>query len=362
MKNNKELLRILGEMLPLNKCRLDCLSNLILALIVARTTNLAILSVTINSGTLALSCMRRLQRFFAEVQLDFDRLAKGLLSLVFSNQEGLYLLIDRTNWKFGEKNINILTLAAAHSNGAAIPILWVLLDKKGNSNTAERKQLLERFFKIVGRERISGFLADREFIGIDWFHFLREEGVPFIIRIRMDAKTKAYKKKVTLEKLFADLGVQQFRQLRKPRLIWGLPLYLSALRLPSGELLILASDQKQKQALKLYGRRWEIETLFQCLKSRGFNFEDTRITKLDRLERMVAVLAIAFVWAVKVGEWCTENIKILNTKKHGRPEKSIFRYGLDALNQAVLGHHYQDSWTKFLLLLNPKQQFNRCRV
>ncbi len=30
-----------------------------------------------------------------------------------------------------------------------------------------------------------------------------------------------------------------------------------------------------------YALRWEIETLFSCLKGRGFNLENTRLTDLD---------------------------------------------------------------------------------
>ena len=64
MKDNKELREILVEMLPINKCRLDCLTSLIMALMVVRTTNLTKLAMAIKGATLPLSCVRRLQRFF----------------------------------------------------------------------------------------------------------------------------------------------------------------------------------------------------------------------------------------------------------------------------------------------------------
>jgi len=356
MKDNEELRKILSEILPLNKCRLDCLASLIMALMVVRTTNLSKLALAINGTTLALSCMRRLQRFFAEVPFDYDRLARGFVSLMFAAQEDLYLALDRTNWKLGKININILTLAVAHSSGAAIPVLWLLLDKKGNSNTPERIKLFQRFLKIVDKERIKGFLADREFIGGDWFKYLEGESIPYFIRIKENTVTTNSKgQRIQMKRLFADLRTNKIRKLRKKRKIWGLPVYLCALRLPTGELLILASNVKQDRAIELYGRRWEIETLFQCLKGRGFNFEDSRITKEERVSRMVAVLALAFVWAIKVGEWCNDNVRQLKVKKHGRLEKSIFRYGLDALNQAILGFRLQEFWTTFLHLLYPKE-------
>ena len=60
---------------------------------------------------------------------------------------------------------NILCLAIVHQ-GVAIPVLLILLDKKGNSNTDERIQLINRFIELFGVEKIDGYLADREFIGI----------------------------------------------------------------------------------------------------------------------------------------------------------------------------------------------------
>ncbi len=356
MKDNKELREILGEMLSLNKCRLDCLTSLIMALMVVRTTNLAKLAMMIKGAVLPKSCMRRLQHFFAEVPFDYDQLAKGLLRLMFTETEGLNIAVDRTNWQFGKMNINILTLAIAHSSGAAIPIFWMLLDKKGNSNTPERIEIFQRFLGIVDKKRIKSFLADREFIGSDWFRYLEEQGIPYLIRIRENTVTVNSKgKKIQLKRMFADLDVNKSRKLRKMRRIWGLQVYLCALRLPTGELLILASNVKFVQSMKLYGRRWEIETLFQCLKGRGFNFEDSRITNPERVSRMVAVLALAFVWAVKVGEWCNDNVRKLKTKKHGRLEKSIFRYGLDTLHQAILEVRFEEFWTTFLHLLYPKE-------
>jgi hypothetical protein len=110
---------------------------------------------------------------------------------------------------------------------------------------------------------------------------------------------------------------------------------LSALRLADGELLIVATDKEVDWPIELYGRRWEIETLFSCLKSRGFNFEDTHITKPERIAKLVALLTIGFCWAYKTGEWRHEQ-KAIKIKKHGRKEISYFRYGLDLLRDVAL--------------------------
>ena len=94
-----------------------------------------------------------------------------------------YLTLDRTNWQWGKMNINILVLAIAYK-GVAIPIYWLLLNKKGNSNSRERIALLKRFIKQFGKDKIIAVLADREFIGATWFKWLKKEGIDFHIRIK----------------------------------------------------------------------------------------------------------------------------------------------------------------------------------
>lgn len=124
--------------------------------------------------------------------------------------------------------------------------------------------------------------------------------------------------------------------LRKSRNIKGLPVYLSGLRLPTGELLIVASNQRLSKPIETYRLRWQIEVLFQSLKGRGFQMESTRLTQYYRIKKMVALLAIGFCWAHKTGEWRAAAIKPIKLKNHGRPEKSLFRYGLDYLSDQLL--------------------------
>ena len=71
------------------------------------------------------------------------------------------------------KYVNLLLLSVCLL-GCSIPIYWTELDGRGNSNTEQRKELLGRFVTELGAERIEYLLADREFIGEDWFQYLIE--------------------------------------------------------------------------------------------------------------------------------------------------------------------------------------------
>ncbi len=95
-----------------------------------------------------------------------------------------YLLtFDRTTWQVNDTWVNILCLAVVFDK-VSIPIFWKPLDKKGNSNTVERIELINQFVNIYGVDKISGFLADREFVGEQWFSYLIQSNIPFFIRIK----------------------------------------------------------------------------------------------------------------------------------------------------------------------------------
>ena len=96
--------------------------------------------------------------------------------------------MDRTNWQYGQANINILMLGICYKK-RAIPVCWTLLDKKGNSNEKERIGIVSRFIRIFGTGRTDILLADREFVGGNWFRWLREHNIPFNIRIKKNAIT-----------------------------------------------------------------------------------------------------------------------------------------------------------------------------
>jgi hypothetical protein len=126
--------------------------------------NLTQLCLHINDNASSKSRYRRLQRFFQSVVFDYDALAHLIMQLFGFNEKRFYLTLDRTNWKWGKTNLNILTLAIAHK-GIAIPVYWLVLNKQSNSNQRERIALLKRFIAQFGKYKILGILADREFIG-----------------------------------------------------------------------------------------------------------------------------------------------------------------------------------------------------
>lgn len=260
--------------------------------------------------------------------MDYSAIARLLFHL-FNFYEGKhYLILDRTNWQWGKRDINILFLCIAYKK-IAIPIFWLVLNKKGNSSTRERAAIVQRFLDVFGEGNIAGILGDREFIGKQWFAYLKKRKITFYFRIKKDADTlNSSGKSISVGWLFHGLASHTPRIIQNERPIYGHKLFIAGMKIDD-DFLIVVTNADPSNAIEVYAIRWEIESMFGCLKSKGFYFEDTRITDRDRIKKLIAVLAIAYCWAYKTGEWRHQYEKTIPLKKHGRPQYSWFRYGLD---------------------------------
>ncbi len=138
------------------------------------------------------------------------------------------------------------------------------------------------------------------------------------------------------------------------RKVCGHPLFVVGLKQANGEYVIIATTDSPETALEDYALRWNIETLFGCLKSRGFNLEDTHMTDLDRLEKLMGLLTIAFCWALLTGEWRLE-LKPIRIGKHGRYVKSVFRYGLEHMKNVFFNASIKlDELHQIFSIISPK--------
>jgi len=334
-KHISELERSLSVHLSWNKSRIGCLARMILAMIAVRTVNLVDIACAFGGGkTKALSSYRRLQRFFSGYDINYAEVA-GVLFGLFAKDQKVYLSMDRTQWQWGKSPINILMLSLVHK-GTAVPIYWSMIDSKGNSNTQARIELVNRFVRQFGKGCLAGLLCDREFVGKEWFAYLKSAEIPFFIRIKNNSVTTNSRGQIAdVWTLFLGLKHREERVLRGARKVYGIDVFLVGIRCDDGEQLIVATHAEEPQAINIYRRRWEVETLFGCLKGRGFRFEDTHITDLERIKKLTAVLALAFAWAHRIGEWRHENHRPIKIKNHGRMAISWFRYGLDFIREIL---------------------------
>lgn len=331
MADEKILKQKLGEKLEWNKARIDFLAKFIIALIQVRTVNFSEIANVLIGKAKEESNYKRIIRFFKYFEVSYQEIAELIVKLVGINKPWV-IAMDRTEWGYGSAWINILMLGICYK-GILFPLYWKVLEKKGNSNTQERKDLIQEFINNFGIESIKFLAADREFIGQAWFKYLIEQRIDF--RIRIKDNTLIHNRRamsIPAYNLFSNLAVNCPITSKKTCLIWSIPLYLTGMKLETGEFLILVSPKFSANACADYLLRWNIETLFGCLKSRGFRLEDSHLTDPTKLKKLIAILSIAFSWAFLLGLFLSHQ-KSIKLKNHGRPEKSIFRLGFDKLRR-----------------------------
>ena len=352
---NSELISILNTHFKgkVNLARIKLISFFIIALIKVQTVNFEKLSHAFDTKTKSASSLRRIQRFIAGYGFDSNLIARLVFNLL-PKQDKYMLSIDRTNWKFGKANINIFMLGIVYK-GVAFPLLFSMLPKRGNSNSQERIDLINRFGNLFGFDIIDAIVADREFVGDKWFEYLSKNQIRYYIRIRKNFKVfLPHKNKVIKAfRLFDKFKVNEFTFHPNPVRVNGQLCYISGAKLDiknnKREYLIIVSFDKPENAQELYKQRWQIEMTFKAMKSSGFDIEKTHLQDIERLEKLVLLVMIAFVWAYKVGIYLHEKEPIL-IKKHGRKAKSIFKHGLSYLAKVFLNTQYQNEIEIFKFL------------
>ena len=328
-----------------NLSRQKMLVQTICAMLKSRSVVLSELAHHLNDAVKTASNETRLQDFFREAEFDYDSMAHFLCHFMLSQNGGkIRLSIDRTEWDFGKQQTNIL-MVTANKGEWTVPLYWEMLDNNsGNSNSQDRIDLLEKCVQLLGSQRIGLLVGDREFIGHVWLKWLKDNKIPFCVRVP---------KSHLIETEDGTIYNAHHLWTNRPKPVefksclidgvWGCAKIATDAK---GELLYLFGHGIEVKYLEqFYRKRWTIETLFQALKSRGFNLEATHLKHNDRLKKLVGVVAVAYTFCISLGVFRHEKEKPIKIKKHKRKANSFFRYGLEFIRDAFkVGFKYEMQW------------------
>ena len=122
------------------------------------------------NGPSVTACAQRIRRFLSNRKISPTMTVIPLIYLlrpILSKLSKIVLTMDRTDWKKRCKYINILSVAISYK-GRAIPLFWIVLDRKGNSSFDHWKYVLTPVIEgLQQMEWLSGIpiivVADKEF-------------------------------------------------------------------------------------------------------------------------------------------------------------------------------------------------------
>jgi len=311
-----------------HKKRQEFLCELLGGVIKSRSVVFSEIANSIDKPIKISSIERRIQDFFAKVRFDYTQLTIFLVS--FLPQRRLVLSIDRTEWDFGQTQVNILCVVASIGK-LAVPLYFEMLDNNsGNSSARDRIKLFKSLVQTVSKERIQMLVMDREFIGQHWLKWLKTEGIPFCVRVPKHHSIWL----VNGQRLWAETIISHYDRAyyQTDVIVDGVSVNLFVGRSKDGELLYLIGTTLPQTLQSWYKRRWSIEVFFQALKQRGFDLESSSLRCLIRYRKLFAVVSMAytFCWATGIEAGKTNPVK---PKKHGYPQYSVFRRGLNLIRQ-----------------------------
>jgi len=195
-----------------------------------------------------------------------------------------------------------------------------------------------KYFNLEGKT----LLADREYIGTDWFKFLVNNGIEFNIRLRI----KSYKEAIDASpgKSYEELEAKALRS-KKPAKAVGKRIVLDGMELTfvivknpkldaKDKLIYLLSSLDKAPAVLsvMYLIRWQIETCFKHLKSNGFHLEKANVKGKARQKLLMAIVVFSYTLAITEGLKDYEKVPS-KSYSDGKVYKaiSLFRHGLDKL-------------------------------
>lgn len=294
----------------------------------------------------------RIFRFHA-----FSRLWLDILIFVFQllRLKCKYLTLDGTSWKRGEKWHHFLVLAVVYQD-VAIPIYWIDLQKHGMSSVKERKRLMKRVFRSFNLKDKT-LIADREYIGIEWFRFLIDSGLQFVIRLKKNVYHEAINaaEGKTVEELIQKVKRSKVahKSVRKAFKLEGMQLYFVVSKNPDKnakeELLFLITNlaNSAPSIAVIYKIRWKIEHCFKQLKSNGFDLEAMNVKGKAKQNLLLAIVVFTYVLSILEG---LKDYKKVALKKYANgtvyKAVSLFRHGVDKI--VIIANSFEP-FLKYLL-------------
>jgi len=347
------------------KCLLKVLLILINGILVSNSCNLNKIkkkgSIILGKAVKPASLYTRFIRFFK--MNGIEGFVLGLLQLVLSMALAYMgdssvthcIAIDRTNWKLGKININILYIGLVLDNGRFIPLYFKLLDKRGNSSQAERIDLFDEFKTIFNTLIDFTFVivGDREFIGENWFEYLANSSYQLVMRIRQKdyIKLLAEQLGMSVERLHKKIE----RQVRKhgyavfPIEIQGKTFYYHVSKKRKGDknypkekdkyIRFISTSIDHQWVIVQYDKRWKIEVFFEDSKTKGFDLEAINFTAPAKIRLMVAICAVCYMLCLIHGiiEYQKRKPRFKIDKKSGKSyhRTSIFTKGYEIVEQKL---------------------------
>lgn len=316
--------------------RFQTLTRLTAGLLTGQEVRITQLTKGQPSQIQALSEWKKTDRWLTNKWIDtetyYHPVAKKVLAAVAKKQGKLVFAIDGS--QFGPTS-EVLMMSVLQGK-KALPIVWIVEEgAKGHFSQATHRLLLARLLAVIGSDLkvCKVLLADGEFDGSGLLSDLRQAGFEWVLRTRLDRQF-THQGEVFAARTISG-GSDSVWYVPDCQLSDGTWTHLVSWHLashPSG-LYLLTSFENGYEAVSYYRLRFKIETFFKDQKSNGFHWERSCLGDAERINRLLIICALAYLWMIGLG-------LVLGRKKSWLAR--VYRVDRDDRSLFALGRKFMD--------------------
>lgn len=273
--------------------------------------------------------IKRCWRFCVNPRVETADAMRGIVARLLKKRGKKTKLLVAVDW-VDIKGFQTL-VASVVLKGRATPVAWASTTNHVYDGGHRSRNAFEESLLLVLRDMIPQtiqvvILADRGFGRTALATFCQRQGFGYVVRIQpsVTVRLHGFHGKLLDYPVFKGIAkVLKRVSYRSDGAVTQNVVVHWRRNLPEkrDECWFLMSDQPgtARQLCNLYGRRMTIEQLFRDDKSKrnGWSLRDTQITKPDRIDRLLLILAIAYLLLCGVGliakrqftpsAWCSTN-------------------------------------------------------
>lgn len=332
--------------------RFNCLTQTIQGIIQAGSPQIPKIARFFSGPAQPDSVVTRIERLLDDDNFDPIHTARSIAEMLNLSQISKWsLVIDRTNWKYGQKHNNLLVLGVIYKK-SFVPLLVDNLgdeNKSGNSNLENRKCILEKFRQAFPNQKIKYLVGDREFIGKHWIKYLNDKNIPYVLRIKENWDVfydESNMRTIPIKNFIKDKmdgkSVQCIKDIKlgaKGEVMTNLTVFPVKNRDGEKDVGIVMHSSCIKNAHLEYKKRWAIESAFKHMKTGGLNLEDSHLRKENRLQAMLQIIFLAISWIFLSARIFSS----IDTKQNSINGLSHFRCGLEKLIRNIISRNFHSS-------------------
>lgn len=279
------------------------------------------------------SIERRLRRFLANDRISSQETWNDLLAQVLPTWKGkkVTLVMDSTPF---EEHAQVIFVGLLQRT-RVLPLAWRVMPGQESWETGQW-QIVQEMFEQVGTYLESSdctVIGDRGFGSLAFIHLCQQQGWHYLVRVRSDEWVQRFfrgkeQKWQQLSEIVGEEGQYWAGDIR----LWKEHEWKTSLTAVWEEgnkqaWFLLSDKGAGRKRIIEYRWRMRVESTFQDMKRRGWQWESTLVRHRARLDRLLLVLFLCFWWLMHLAASCIHHGRRERYDRHDRRDKGLLRLG-----------------------------------